>query len=80
MIPIDPNISGLEYRIYAKDQPQYRQLPSRVDSEGAVITCWKMSLRERLLALFRGQIFLTVLTFHKPLQPVRLEVTAPEVQ
>lgn len=80
MIPIDPNITGLELRVYAKDQPEYLPLPSRVDSSGTVVTCWKLSLGERLKILFRGTFYLTLLTFNRPLQPIRCSIDAPETE
>lgn len=80
MIPIDPNIEELELRVYAKNQPQYLPLPARVDSEGTVVTCWQLTWRERLTLLLRGTLFLTLLTFNKPLQPIRCSVDKPEIE
>jgi len=64
--------------VYAKNQPEYIPLPAIRNDTGAVITCWQMSWRERLAALLYGKIFLTMLTFNKPLQPVRLGTRLPE--
>ena len=80
MKPIDPQIAGLELRVYAKDQPGYIPLPSRVDSEGTVVTCWKLTWRERLTVLWRRTFFLTLLTFNHPLQPIRCSIDKPEVE
>lgn len=57
---------------YAKDQPEYIPLPARKTADGIVSTCWKMSLAERLAVLLTGKIFLHVMTFNQPLQPVRI--------
>jgi hypothetical protein len=56
---------------FAKDQPEYQPLPAfRSDSpQGEVITCWNLSFRERLRVLFKGEIWLSMLTFNKPLTP-----------
>lgn len=56
---------------FAKDQPEYNSLPAyKVNSEqGEVITCWKLSFRERLRVLFFGCIWLNLLSFNKPLTP-----------
>lgn len=67
---------------YAADQPQYLALPcwkaSRAKMpEGAVITCWRLSLWERLVVLFTGKIWHSQLGFHEPLQPVLMEVESP---
>ncbi len=77
MTPIDPGIETMELRVYAKDQPQYIPLPARVDSGGTVVTCWQLTWRERLTLLLRGTLFLTLLTFNKPLQPIRCSVDKP---
>lgn len=80
MYPIDAAIDGLELREYAKSQPQYKPLPARVDSKGAAITCWQLTWRERLSILLRGRFYLTILTFNKPLQPIRCSIDKPEVE
>jgi len=60
--------------VYAKDQSEYLPLPAQKTEDGAVKTCWKLSLKERLTILFKGKLYLTILTFNKPLQPVKLTV------
>ena len=44
--------------VFAEDQPEYQPLPAlKINSlEGFVITCWKLSFRERLRILFLGRI------------------------
>ena len=66
---------------YAKDQPPYKPLPVfRInDPNGTVVSCWKLSFKERLRMLFYGRIYLGVLTFRKPLQPVFLAVKRKEI-
>lgn len=59
--------------ILAKDQPQYNQLPIFLDKgkpEGVMVSCWHMSIRERLILLFTGRLWVSVMTFHNPLQPL----------
>lgn len=34
--------------IIAKDQPEYLPLPCFISGDGQVISCWKLSFRERL--------------------------------
>jgi len=64
---------------YAEDQPQYGSLPVYKDDEqgGRVFHCWQMSWKERLRALFTGKIWVNVLNFNKPLQPIILMVKNP---
>ena len=54
---------------YAKDQPEYGNLPAFKDEDGVVISCWKLSFRERLRVLFRGYVWLSLHSFNKPLTP-----------
>lgn len=63
--------------IIAKDQPEYLPLPAIVLEDGTVITRWHFSLWERLRLLLFGDLWLSVLTFNHPLQPVRLETKCP---
>ena len=79
MHPIDISPISPEYRkvVYAKDQPQYIPLPAIHKDDGRVITCWRLSWRERATILCKGRIYLTMLTFNQPLQPVKLGVTMP---
>ena len=66
--------------VYAKDQPQYYPLPCMKlgGPEGQIITCWKITLRERIRVLFTGEVWLSVLTYGKPLQPLHMQVGLPE--
>jgi len=61
---------------FAENQPEYISLPAlKIESkEGHVITCWKLSFKERLKILFIGKMWLKLLTFNKPLTPSLLSV------
>jgi len=39
-----------------------------------------MSLRERLVALFHGDVYVQINTFNNPLQPSRVFVVPPEIR
>ena len=84
MIPVDAEIEGMELVTFAKDQPEYIPLPARVDiktgGSGSVVTCWKLSWRERFQVLLQGRFYLTILTFGRALQPVRLTLEKPEIE
>lgn len=79
MKPVSPDIPGVNEVKIAEDQPEYETLPAIITGEGVVISRWKMTWRERLVALFEGDIYLHVWTFGKPLQPVYLEVDEPAI-
>jgi len=62
---------------YAENQPEYLPLPALKMADGEIATCWKPSFRERLKILFSGRIWLYVLTFNKPLQPIKISTNKP---
>lgn len=57
--------------IFAKDQPEYKPLPAHKVSSprGEVISCWKLSLTERIRLLITGRLWVSLLSFNKPLTP-----------
>ncbi len=67
--------------VIAKDQPQYMRLPAlKIDNPGGeVISCWEMSFKDRLKVLFTGRIWLSLLSFNKPLTPSYLTVNRKEL-
>lgn len=78
MKPVSPvyenakDLFGVQEVVYAKDQPEYIPLPVLKFQDGTIVSRWRMSWKERLRALLTGDIFLAVLTFNQPLQPVLL--------
>ena len=84
MTPQSPVVKGLEKLeiVYAKDHPQYLQLPALPVDDGSghkrVVTRWRLSWVERLRILIFGDMYLWVSTFGKPICPVALQVTPPE--
>lgn len=88
MTPVEPTTlhDGARLVIFAKDQPEYTPLPASVDADGVVMTEWEPTADE-LAALFTGgRVRIWAHTLNKtpedwrrrPLQPVRVEVAAPE--
>ena len=67
--------------VFAKDQPEYQPLPAlRIDSpSGEVISCWKLSFKERIKVLLFGKIWLSLMSFNKPLTPSYLSVNRKDV-
>ncbi len=66
--------------VYGEGQDEYKPLPAyRIDfDDGEIVTCWKLNFIERLTLLFTGKLWLSVLTFRKPLQPIRPTAFKPE--
>ena len=63
--------------VFAKNQPEYLQLPAHRDNQGVVTSCYELTWKERFAILFGGKVWLQLLTFNKPLQPQRLTVEKP---
>lgn len=67
--------------VYGVNQPEYTPLPAECiwnREAGQINTCWKLSTEELERVKETGVIWLSVLTFGKPLQPVLLSVDKPE--
>lgn len=80
MRPMTPVIPGMEERetVFAKNQPPYLPLAALPVKDG-IVTRWRMSWKERLQALWHGDVYLWIKTFGKPLQPVMLRTERPTV-
>ncbi len=58
---------------------EYLTLPAHVDSGGMVTSKWKLTFRERLVALFVGYVYIQQMTFGHPLQPLSPTVDMPDL-
>lgn len=67
--------------VFAKDQKEYQPLPAfKIDSSVVeVITCWKMNFWERLTVFITSKVYLSLLTFGKPLMPQYMSVNDNEI-
>ena len=63
--------------IAAESQDEYLTLHAYKDGGGCVTSCWKLTLRERIKLLFTANVYLSLLTFNKPIQPQLLSTTNP---
>ena len=84
MKPISPIIPGLEeYEIkIAENQDEYETLVALPvngppNDPEYIVTRWKMTWRERFLAFIHGDIYLSVWTFGRPLQPLMMDAGLP---
>lgn len=66
---------GVKEVTFAEYQPEYLNLPALRFQDGVVVTRWQMSWRERLSVLLSGSVYLSVLTFNQPLQPMKLSTS-----
>lgn len=71
-----PVFEGLENRevVYAKDQSEYLPLRALVSTElsGRVTTRWALTDEQRKAIADGADIFLMLLTFSQPLQPIQI--------
>lgn len=65
--------------VYAADQPEYQPLPVWRRESGAVVTRWRLTWRERFALLLGRSLYLEVLTFGRPLQPLYPTVSEADV-
>jgi hypothetical protein len=67
--------------VFAKDQPEYQPLPTlKIEGpEGYVISCWGLTFRERIKILFTGRVWLSLMSFNKPLTPSYMSVDRDDV-
>ncbi len=64
--------------VLAEDQKEYQPLPIWRDTDHhRVISCWYLSIWERLILLFTGKIWVHQLTFANLLQPQLLDIKRP---
>lgn len=67
--------------VYAANQPEYEPLPAEYcgGKYGQINTLWELSPEELKQVQETGKIWLSVLTFGQPLQPVLLTTEKPPV-
>ena len=68
--------------VFGANQPEYRPLPAeRVGNAvvGQINTCWEFTPDEIKKVQETGQIYVSLLTFGQPLQPVLVSVDKPDV-
>jgi hypothetical protein len=61
---------------YTDRQKIYLPLPAHETKDGIVISCWYMSFFERVKILFTGRLYVSIITFNKQIQPIRLQVSS----
>lgn len=74
MIPIEFEQQNC---VYAKDQPEYLPLPAHKKQDGEVISCWKLNDKEIENIIKDKKLYISLLTFNQPLQPILISTTNP---
>ncbi len=62
--------------VWAENQPPYLPLPAHT-TENETISCWSLTVRERLKILFTGRLWLRQMNHGQPLQPQLVTVDTP---
>lgn len=62
--------------VWAENQKEYLPLPAYTDDK-ETISCWRLSLWERVVVLFTGRMWLRLSNFQQSLQPQHLSVFSP---
>lgn len=78
MIPIELPEHNV---VFVKDQPEYQPLPAHRNEGdmGEVISCWRLSFRERLRLLITGRLWMSLAMFGKSLTPSFLTTKKSDV-
>ena len=79
MKPASPVLAGCPEIVIAEDQPPYEPLSAVIVDPATILTRWKLTWWERIVVLFRGNVYLYVMTFSKPLQPLAMQAAKPEM-
>lgn len=83
--PIGPGLEPVDFpertQLIAKDQQQYKTLPAhqKLNEEGEIVTCWRLSIKDRITILLTGRLWCSIWTFYHPLQPVLFSVRKRDV-
>lgn len=79
MEPISPVVEGNQDMevVYAKEQPEYNPLPV-LRTEKALLSRWRLNDAERAHFANGGDLFICVLHFGGPLQPMMPIADTPE--
>lgn len=58
--------------VYGANQPEYLPLPAYKTEEGQAIFCFELDEEERKQIAETGELWVSLLTFNQPLQPILL--------
>ena len=72
------NFDGAD-TVFGKNQPEYLPLPAKQVDNNTIMTCWELSDDDILLINSSKKIWLGIMTFGKPLQPVLLASSRSEI-
>lgn len=65
--------------VYAENQPEYNPLPAFKAENGTIVTCWELTNEDFERIVETRRIYLSVMTFNNPLQPIYLTTDVDEL-
>lgn len=65
--------------VYGKGQPEYKPLPAHKTEEGQAVFCFELDEEERKRIAETGEIWISLLTFNQPLQPIFITTNKSEI-
>ena len=65
--------------VYAQNQDEYLPLPAHRTENGDITVCFKFSFDEIIKFIKTEKLYLQILTFNNPLQPIKMSVEKPEL-
>ena len=65
--------------VFAENQEGVLPLPAFRDEDGVVVTCWELTNEDFERLVETKKIYLSIMTFKNPLQPVFLTTNIDEV-
>ena len=66
-------------KMIAENQHDYITLPAHMAQDGCMTSFWRPTFREKISILFGG-IWLQVLTYNYPLQPLKMTAVKPKLE
>ena len=65
-----------EQNITYEGDEKHKDVPAfKADTkEGEVITCWKMSIKEKIIFLLTGKLWVTIISYNKHINPMHFSV------
>lgn len=79
--PVLPSSPSIQEIVLARNQPQYKPLPvaylEYMDGTKSMISCYKLTWRERFMIFLSGMVWWEQLTFGEPLQPQKMYIEEP---
>ena len=65
--------------VYGKGHSEYLPLPAHKTEEGQAIFCFELDEEERKRIAETGELWVSLLTFNKPLQPILLTTKKSDI-